>query len=106
MADAPTPTTPQPWWLQPLITIITQVGVPTVIAGVLLWFVLVKLDGVLHDVAHAQEDSVRTLAVMQETLIGALDRQSTRFEQAIRDNMAANRELAERYNYKPSKEAP
>jgi len=31
MAD----TTQQPWWLQPLITLITQVGVPTVIAGVL-----------------------------------------------------------------------
>jgi len=101
MADAPASTGSQPWWLQPLITIITQVGVPTVIAGVLLWFVLFKLDGVLHDVAHAQEDNVRAMAAMQETLIAALDKQANRFEQVIRDNMAVNRELADRYGYKP-----
>ena len=88
---------PQPSWLQPLITVTTQVGVPTVMAGVLLWFVLTQLHGMLDTIQHAEEERTRLLVSMQESLIGAIDRQTQAFQAAIKEMVYANRELATRY---------
>jgi hypothetical protein len=91
------PPPPLPGWLGPIVTITTQLGVPTVIAGVLLWFVLFRLDTTLTQIEEAEAERVKILAAMQETNIAALDRLGERFDKAIAENIAANRELAARY---------
>jgi hypothetical protein len=95
------PSAPLPGWLGPIVTITTQVGVPTVIAGVLLWFVLFRLDTTLRIIEHSEEDRVQILVAMQDTLNAALDRTATRFEQAIADNMATNQRIADRLERGP-----
>jgi hypothetical protein len=91
------PAAPVPGWLGPVITLTTQVGVPTVVAGVLLWFVLFRLDGTLAVMRQSGDDQVKVMAAMQDTLIAALDKQAARFERAIAENIAVNKELAARY---------
>jgi hypothetical protein len=95
--SGPSAPAPLPGWLGPVVTLTTQVGVPTVIAGVLLWFVLTRVDGAMRAI-QAEED-LRTVKVgeMQTAVIAALERNADRFERAIQDNIAANRALAERY---------
>jgi hypothetical protein len=85
---------PLPGWLGPIVTITTQVGVPTVIAGVLLWFVLFRLDTTLQLIERSEEDRVRIIAAVQDSIVAALDRQTHAFEQAIQDNIRANERLA------------
>lgn len=97
-APSPPPGAPLPGWLQPLVTITTQVGIPTVFAGVLLYFVLFRLDGMLQKIEDGEEARTRIIAAMQDTLVAALDRQTQAFERAIRENIQANRELAEHYH--------
>jgi len=88
MADvAPSLPPPGPSWLQPLIAATTQVGVPTVIAGVLLWFVLTQLHGMLAMIQQAEEDRTRLLIAMQETVVAAIDRQTKAFELAIKESV-------------------
>jgi hypothetical protein len=96
------PAAPLPGWLGPIVTITTQVGVPTVIAGVLLWFVLFRLDTALKIIEQGEEDRIKIAAAMQETLVAALERNADRFEHAIEANIAANRELAARYERPPT----
>jgi hypothetical protein len=93
----PPPPAPLPGWLGPIVTITTQVGVPTVIAGVLLWFVLFRLDTTLNQIEEAEAERVKIMAAMQETNIAALMRLGDRFEQAIAENIQANKDLADRY---------
>lgn len=88
------PAAPLPGWLGPIVTITTQVGVPTVIAGVLLWFVLFRLDTTLQTIERSEEDRVRVLVAVQDTLVAALDRQTHAFEKAIDDNIKANQLIA------------
>jgi hypothetical protein len=89
---------PLPGWLGPVVTLTTQVGVPTVIAGVLLWFVLFRLDTTLHQIEEAEEARVKILAAMQDTTLAAFERLGDRFEQVVKDNIAANKDLADRYH--------
>ena len=100
-ASAPPPPPPLPGWLGPIVTVTTQVGVPTVVAGVLLWFVLFRLDTTLKIIEHSEEDRVRIIAAMQDTVVAALDRQTKAFETAIRENISANREIAARLDRLP-----
>ena len=95
----PASAAPLPGWLGPVVTLTTQVGVPTVVAGVLLWFVLFRLDGTLLAMRTSGEEQVQVIAAMQETLIAALDKQAARFEQAIKDNIQANKDLAHEHRY-------
>jgi len=88
------PPPPLPGWLGPIVTITTQVGVPTVVAGVLLYFVLFRLDTTLKIIEHSEEDRVRIIAAMQDTVVAALDRQTERFEKAMRENIDANKLIA------------
>jgi hypothetical protein len=100
-APPPAPA-PLPGWLGPVVTLTTQVGVPTVVAGVLLYFVLFRMDGYLQRMQRAEDDRVKIIAAMQDTMIAALDRLGSRFEQAIKDNIQVNKDLAhERRYYEP-----
>jgi hypothetical protein len=94
MADSP----PAPSWLGPLITVTTQLGVPTVIAGVLLWFVLARVDGTLKLIQEQEDTRTKLTLAMQEKLIVALDDLGARFDKAIDANIKANSELAAKYD--------
>jgi hypothetical protein len=95
MTGPPPPSAPPlPGWLGPIVTITTQVGVPTVIAGVLLWFVLFRLDTALRTIEQSEEDRVRIIQAVQESLVAALDRQTHAFEKAIQENIEANERIA------------
>ena len=83
-----------PAWLQPLIDLTTKVGVPTVLAGVLLWFVLTRLDTTFQVIQKSEEERLRLLVAMQNTLVQALDRQTDKFTEAMRYNTDANKEIA------------
>src|SRR5262245_9146145 len=88
----------QPGWLAPLITVTTQLGVPTVIAGVLLWFVLARVDGTLKIIQEQEDTRTKLVIAMQDKLIAALDQLGARFDQAINENIKANRDLASKYD--------
>ena len=85
-----------PGWLGPIVTITTQVGVPTVVAGVLLWFVLFRLDKTLTVIERREEDRVHIIAAMQDTLVAALERQTRATETIMRENIMTNKETASR----------
>ena len=101
MTGSGAPPAPLPGWLGPLVTITTQVGVPTVVAGVLLWFVLFRIDGAMKDIQEQEDTRTQMVAAMQDSVIAALERNAERFEQAIDKNMRLNQELAERYHAAP-----
>ena len=95
------PAAPLPGWLGPLVTVTTQVGVPTVVAAVLLWFVLFRVDGAMKVIQDNEEERTRMVNAMQDTLIVAinrnterLDRQTDKFVAAIDQNIAANQAIA------------
>jgi hypothetical protein len=97
----PPQSAPLPGWLGPIVTLITQVGVPTVMAGVLLYFVLFRLDYALDQIEEAERGRVQMIAAMQDSTVAALDRLGERFEKTIALNIQANRELAERSRGRP-----
>jgi hypothetical protein len=86
------PGPPLPGWLGPLVSVTTQVGVPTVVAGVLLWFVLFRVDGTLKLIQDQEETRTRMVSAMQDTLVAALDRQNKSFADAIDKNIQFNKE--------------
>ncbi|HKE81627.1 MAG TPA: hypothetical protein VKB54_20080 [Solirubrobacteraceae bacterium] len=94
--QAPVTVVPGAGWLQLAMQAVTTVGVPTVFAGVLLWFVLTRLGDTLAAIKQNEEDRVRIMAAMQDTIIAALDRQTDRFEKVMRENIDANRAIADR----------
>jgi hypothetical protein len=72
-----------PGWLQPVVQVTTTLGVPTVFAGILLWFVLTRVGGTLDQMRKNDEDRMRMLAAMQDTLIATLNRQTETYEKAL-----------------------
>jgi hypothetical protein len=86
-----------PGWLGPIVTVTTQVGVPTVIAGVLLWFVLFKMGGTLDLIQHQEEDRTRIVAAMQDSFIAALGKQNDAFDKSMQRNIEANKMMADRF---------
>jgi hypothetical protein len=97
---------PLPGWLGPVVTLTTQVGVPTVIAGVLLYFVLFRLDTTLKIIEQSEEDRVKIIAAVQDSIVAALDRQTQAFDRAIKENIEANKMLSERYLRPPPTARP
>lgn len=75
----------------------TQVGVPTVFAAVLLWFVLFRVGNTLEVIQKQEEERTTIVADTQKAFVDALDRQTAAFERAIRDNIEANKALAAQY---------
>jgi len=92
----PVTVVPGAGWLQLAMQAVTTVGVPTVFAGVLLWFVLNGLGDTLKAIKTSEEDRVKIIAAMQDTIIAALERQTDRFEKVMRENIEANRAIADR----------
>jgi len=66
----------QPSWLAPLISVTTQLGVPTVFAGILLWFVLFRLGATLDNIEDNEIKRTQLLTSMQEQFVAAVQRQS------------------------------
>jgi hypothetical protein len=80
---------PLPGWLGPLVAIVTQVGVPTVVAGVLLYFVLFRIDTSMKYIQQQEDARTQLVMQMQQQLVETLDQQTDRFESAIEKNIAA-----------------
>ena len=87
------PQQPLPSWITPWVAVVTQVGVPTVFAGVLLWFVLTKVGGAVDVIAAGESARTKILLDTQMSFLAALEAQTTRFEKAIDKNIEANREI-------------
>lgn len=87
------PPAPLPGWLGSAVQVTTQVGVPTVFAAVLLWFLLTRMDTTMRVIQTEEENRTKIVAAMQDTLVATLDRQTKSFEDAIKENIRANREL-------------
>jgi hypothetical protein len=85
-----------PGWLGPIVTVTTQVGVPTVVAGILLWFVLFRVDGAMKIIQEQEETRTKMVSAMQDSLVAALDRQSRIYSDTMDRNIAANRIAADR----------
>ena len=86
-----------PGWLGPIVTVTTQLGVPTVLAGVLLWFVLFKMGGTLDMMMHEEEDRTRIVSAMQDSFIKSLERQNEAFDKSMQRNIDANKLMADRF---------
>ena len=93
MANGPAPV---PGWIQALAQLVTTVGFPVVVAAALLWFVLFRLDVTLKQIETAESERVKILLSLEDSFVAALERQGTRFETVVQENMQTNRELAER----------
>jgi hypothetical protein len=91
------PLTPLPGWLGSVVQITTQVGVPTVFAGILLWFVLFRMDAALRVIEQSEDARTKLITTVQEKLAAHMDRQGELFEQAMQENVKANRENADRF---------
>jgi hypothetical protein len=100
MANESPPAAALPGWLAPVLQAIGTLGVPTVIAGVLLYFVLFRLDVTLRVIEDSEDrrlgaivsikDSFTNSIDMQtRTFEKALDRQTDAFKQAIQANITA-----------------
>src|SRR5262245_22323625 len=100
MGSPASPSLPPPGgagWVDIVTRLVVQLGFPTVIAGVLLWFVLVRVDGTLKMIQEQEDTRTKLTLAMQEKVIAALDTLGLRFDKAIDENIRANRELAVQY---------
>lgn len=98
MANGTAPSSqPLPGWLGPIVQVTTQVGVPTVIAGVLLWFVLFKMGGTLDMIQHQEEDRTRIVKAMQESFLASQREQTDAFDKSIKANIEANKVMSDRF---------
>lgn len=84
-----------PGWVDAAAKLTTTVGVPTVFAAVLLYFVLVNVHDTLQVIENNEEARTRLLAETQAAFIAAIDRSAERFEIAINGNIKANEKMAE-----------
>ena len=84
-------------WVDIVTRLVVQLGFPTVIAGVLLWFVLVRVDGTLKMIQEQEDTRTKIAMAMQDSLLAALERLGGRFDQAIHANIKANQDLAAQY---------
>jgi hypothetical protein len=82
-------------WLSLAMQAVTTVGVPTVFAGVLLWFVLTRVGDTLKNISEEEENRTRMLAAMQDTVIAALERQTREFVTVMEKNIATNKATGE-----------
>ena len=87
-------TPPVPGWVGTVAQLVATVGFPVVVAAALLWFVLFRLDSSLKQIETAERERVQILMNLEDSFVAALERNATRFEAAMRDNIQANRDLA------------
>jgi hypothetical protein len=97
MPNGPSAPPPLPGWLGSVVQITTQVGVPTVFAGILLWFVLFRMDATLRVIEQSEDARTKLITAVQEALATHMDRQGELFERAMQENIQANKENADRF---------
>ena len=66
-----------------MVTLTTQVGVPTVFAGALLYFVLTRVGTAMDRIEENEKIRTQMLAGIQQGFAQAIDRQTVAFEQAL-----------------------
>jgi hypothetical protein len=81
---------PLPGWLGPVAQLTTTLGVPTLVAGVLLWFTLTRIDTAMQRIQQQEDLRTQFVAQMQKDLIATLERQTVAFQAAIAENIAVN----------------
>lgn len=86
-----------PGWLQAAAQLTTTVGVPTVFAAYLLWFVTTRVGATLEVIESNERVRTKLIEDTQAAFVMAIERSADRFDKAIDKNIAVNRELAERY---------
>jgi hypothetical protein len=91
------PAAPLPGWLGPIVQVTTQVGIPTVFAGILLWFVLFRLDTALRVIEQSEDARIQVITAVQETITDHMDRSAEIFERVMAENAKANKENADRF---------
>jgi hypothetical protein len=83
------PSAPLPGWLGSAVQITTQVGIPTVFAIVLLWWVLFKFEGSMEKIGERLERNAESVAgfteVQSEQLL-ELQKQTRALEDIARAN--------------------
>lgn len=89
---------PLPGWLGSAVQVTTQVGVPTVFAAVLLYFVLFRVTATLETIQKNEDRRTELLQVVQKAFADSINQQTEAFQAAIAENIRVNRELAERYH--------
>jgi hypothetical protein len=78
---------PLPGWLGSAVQVTTQVGIPTVFAMVLLWYVLFKFEGSMDKITARLESnaqSVQEFTKVQTLQLGELQRQTKALEDIAR----------------------
>jgi hypothetical protein len=67
---------PLPGWVGSAVQVIAQLGIPTVFATVLLWFVLSNVSDTLKHIEHAEVERTKLLAGIEESFVAAINKQS------------------------------
>lgn len=86
-----------PAWIQPMATLVTQLGVPTVLTGVLLWFVLFKMGGTLDHIIDEEDARTRIVQAMQTSFLASQKEQSDAFDKSMQRNIDANKVMTEKF---------
>jgi len=104
---------PLPGWVGYAVTIVTQVGIPTVFACVLLWFVLTGLASTLKHIEELEDERATILGGMQSRLVemqaklvDSLDRQTAEMVRLLDANVAANQAIAAKINQIGTRKPP
>lgn len=63
--------------------------------GVLLWFVLFRLDNTLRIIEQAESDRTKLLVSMQDSVVKTLDNQTDKFTDVMRSNVEVNKRIAD-----------
>jgi hypothetical protein len=78
---------PLPGWIGSAVQVTTQVGIPTVFAMVLLWYVLFKFEASMDKITarlEANAQSVQAFATIEAQQLGELQKQTKALEDMAR----------------------
>jgi hypothetical protein len=87
---------PLPGWVGQIVGVTTQLGVPTVLAGVLLWFVLFRMGGTLDVIMKEEDNRTRIAASMADAYLKAMEQQNQSLDRSVQRNIDTNKVEMER----------
>jgi hypothetical protein len=93
MPDGSPPGAPLPGWLGSAVQITTQVGIPTVFAIVLLWYVLFKFEGEIDKITLRLEHNAEAVAgftEVQAEQLAELQKQTRALEDIVKTSQLRN----------------
>ena len=93
MANGTPPPIPGYAWVDTAARLVTTVGVPTVFAAYLLWFVTTRVGATLEVIEANEQARTKMLQETQNVFVTAIEGQTVRFEQALKENRDVGREL-------------